>query len=488
MAQILHQSHLSFYSSNDYSGANDCRSSSAPNDCKSPLDPPPTHYGAVTEARAHPLLQTLPLDDNHTVAFVPSHSRVAVLDRAAQALLTQLPLGGITPDIATIEAIHLFQELGLVTAGNGSVPVLHESNTLTAWLHVTNACNLRCRYCYLNKTNEVMSEHTARAAIDAIVRSALASGFHSILLKYAGGEATLALPLVASMHAYAQQQARHHGITLYAGLLSNGTTLDPDKLAILRKLGIQLMISLDGLGDSNDTQRLTVGGQATAHSVLKGIDQAITAGVIPTVAITVTGQSVAGLPALIGWLLERDLRFSISFYRENDCSNSYAQLRLDEARIIEGMRAAYAAIARNPPPWSVLDALLDRTDLSAPHSHTCAAGNNYLVIDHHGNIAKCQMLMHQPVARVEDEHPLALIRADQIGLQNMSVDDKEGCRGCQWRYWCAGGCAVATFRATGRYDIQSPNCAIYKALYPDLLRLEGARLLYWHSRLANASS
>ncbi len=147
-----------------------------------------------------------------------------------------------------------------------------------------------------------------------------------------------------------------------------------------------------------------------------------------------------------------------------------------------GGRSAAGAVARNPSRWSVLDALLDRADLSAPHQHTCAAGRSYLVIDHYGRVAKCQMLLDQPLANVRDANPLALICADQVGLQNVPVDQKEACRACEWRYWCAGGCAVATFRATGRYDLQSPNCAIYKALYPELLRLEGQRLLYWFAQ------
>ena len=62
-------------------------------------------------------------------------------------------------------------------------------------------------------------------------------------------------------------------------------------------------------------------------------------------------------------------------------------------------------------------------------------------------------------------------------MRNLAVEEKEGCRDCTWRYWCSGGCAVATFRATGRYDIKSPNCNIYKAIYPEALRLEGLRLL-----------
>ena len=36
---------------------------------------------------------------------------------------------------------------------------------------------------------------------------------------------------------------------------------------------------------------------------------------------------------------------------------------------------------------------------------------------------------------------------------------------------------VATFAATGRFDVRSPNCRIYKSIYPEAVRLEGLRLL-----------
>ncbi len=48
---------------------------------------------------------------------------------------------------------------------------------LTAWLHVTNACNLRCPYCYVNKSAEGMDEPTGRAAVEAVIRSAIEHGF-----------------------------------------------------------------------------------------------------------------------------------------------------------------------------------------------------------------------------------------------------------------------------------------------------------------------
>jgi uncharacterized protein len=32
------------------------------------------------------------------------------------------------------------------------------------------------------------------------------------------------------------------------------------------------------------------------------------------------------------------------------------------------------------------------------------------------------------------------------------------------------------YRAAGRYNAKSPNCRIYQALYPEIIRLEGLRL------------
>lgn len=134
-------------------------------------------------------------------------------------------------------------------------------------------------------------------------------------------------------------------------------------------------------------------------------------------------------------------------------------------------------IAARPPRYSLLSTLLDRTNLGVSHRQTCGVGENYLVFDQSGNVAMCQMLIDQPVTTADAPDPLARLRADQSGVRNLPVEEKEGCRCCGWRYWCAGGCPVATYRAAGRYDVRSPNCRIYKALYPDLLRLEGLRLL-----------
>jgi uncharacterized protein len=150
---------------------------------------------------------------------------------------------------------------------------------------------------------------------------------------------------------------------------------------------------------------------------------------------------------------------------------------LSEQRIIHAMQSAYQVIAENLPRRSLLGSLLDRANLAAPHQHTCGVGRNYLVIDHTGQVSKCQMDMAHPITDIRASDPLFEVRADQAGLQNIAVEDKEGCRECAWQHWCTGSCPLYTYRVTGRYDVKSPNCNIYQTLFPEVLRLEGLRLL-----------
>jgi uncharacterized protein len=353
----------------------------------------------------------------------------------------------------------------------------NSSSPLTAWLHLTDRCNLRCDYCYLPHVREDMSPETGRAAIDATFRSAIANGFKQVKLKYAGGEPLLRFPLIVELHQYAQKQAEEHGLSLEGVVLSNGTLLTESVISTLQSLGLRLMISLDGLGAYHDSHRRYAGGRGSFADVAEAVDLALAHGLTPNISVTVSSRTADGLPDVMAWILERDLPFSLNFYRENDLSASHEDMRLDEQKIINGMLAAFKVIEENLPRRPFLGGIIDRANLSVSHTHTCGVGQNYLVFDQNGQVAKCQMHIRKPITDIHVADPLAVIRADQIGIQNISVEEKEGCKTCEWKHWCAGGCPLATYRATGRYDVKSPNCHIYKALFPEALRLEGLRLL-----------
>jgi uncharacterized protein len=349
-------------------------------------------------------------------------------------------------------------------------------HTLTAWLHITNACNLRCGYCYVQKSSQAMDEKVGRQAVDAVFRSAVAHGFQQVKLKYAGGEATLNFSFILALHDYAQTLASQHSLELDGVVLSNGVNLTDDMIEALCSRQIRLMISLDGIGEYHDRQRHFMNGRGTFGHIERTLDRLAAHQLVPSISITVTGQNAAGLPSIVDYVLQRGLPFTINFYRQHTASPQ-TDLVYEEDQVIAAMRETFAVIETNLPPYSLLGALVDRARLDVPHNRACGAGHSYMVIDQHGGIAKCQMELAQKIADVTNHDPLHLIHSDTIGVQNAPIDERPDCQGCTWRYWCAGGCPALTHRATGRYDAQSPNCRIYQALFPEVLRLEGLRLL-----------
>ncbi len=377
------------------------------------------------------------------------------------------------------EGAAFFFQAGFLQAPEqaSSTRTAEQEDTLTSWLHITNACNLRCQYCYIEKTNESMTDDTARKAVDAVFRSAKKQGFKRVVLKYAGGEATLRTSSVLEVHDYALKQAQLQGLELSAHILSNGVVFPLHTIREFAKRSIGISISLDGINSVNDSQRSFANGLGSFQYVDRTIKRLLANGIIPHILVTISQRNLSGLADLMDYILCHNLTFSLNYYRDNECSTSIRDLQFSDKQMIKTMRNVFALIENHLPKRSLLDALVDKATLSTMHQHTCGVGRNYLVINQHGGIAKCQADSKQIVTTIDDEDPLQTIRSDTKGIQNIASAEKEGCKTCDWRFWCSGGCPLLTYRTTGRFDVKSPNCHIYQALIPEALRLEALRLL-----------
>lgn len=420
------------------------------------------------------------LPNHYELILASSASGLAVLNAPAQRVLDAFAQPcTLSQAIAALDAIapaHVaraareFAALGLLQpVGGGVAPTRAQPPTLTAWLHITNACNLRCAYCYVTKSNEKMDARTGIAAVDAIFRSAQAHGFRAVKLKYAGGEPTLNFSLVLKLHAHARQLADSSGLELREVLLSNGVVLTDAMLDTLRDAQIRLMLSLDGIGAVNDTQRRSVDGRGSYARIAQTIDRAQARGIIPHLSITVTTQNVHHLAETVAFALERDLPFNLNFARDQHVSST---------ALIRGVHAAFTVIEANLPRHSLLG-MLDRARFDQPHAYPCGVGQTYVVIDHRGRVARCQMNLTRAVGDVWHDDPLTVVQNARGDFANVPVEQKEKCRDCTWKYWCAGGCPLLAARSAGRSNAPSPYCEAYKVLYPELVRLEGLRLLRW---------
>lgn len=447
----------------------------------------PATFAPGIHLRTPSNLIVLDLDHGHKICLSPE-TPLTVLNRPAMDLFSFIDRQTSIHTIPSywqaswgMESIRssLNKMLGLgllVPERTASTCQVEREATLCCWLHLTDRCNLRCDYCYLSHHGVDMPAQVGYAAIEAVARSAQAHGYRRIKLKYSGGEPLLRFSLLTQLHLYAQAVASQYDLDLDGVVLSNGTLLTPEMLKIMRALNVRLMISVDSL-DPSFGQRPYSSGATSGADARQAVDMALDHGLVPNISITVSNRNAPHLAELVAWILERDLPFGLNLYRSNDLSSRHGDLELQEEVIITSMLTTFETIAANLPQRSLLASLADRVNLSRPHLRPCAAGHSYLVVDQHGQVAKCQMDMGNAVTDVHDRDPLAAVRRSSPGMSNPAVTDKPGCQSCRWRFWCAGGCPLVAHRATGQYAQKSPNCNIYQALIPEVLRLEGLRLL-----------
>ena len=426
------------------------------------------------------------IDDYYVVMNPEASASIVIMNQSSMDLLNKFENPAKITDVTSLstrqsDAIEIIEKMAensfILPVGAKKKVIENQPETLTAWLHLTNDCNLDCSYCYVNKNSEFMDLKTGLKSIETVVQSAKENKFNKVKFKYAGGEPTLNFELLVQLHRYALQIGQAASLDVRGVVLSNGIGLTTSMLQTIRDLNLNLMISLDGLEEFNDTQRFFVNGSGSFDAVRRSVVRILDVGISPMVSITLSKKNLAGIPNLVKFLLDSEIVFTLNFYRPKTLGQSIFMHEFEDDEIIKTLDQVYAIIGDNLPDYSLLGNLIDRANLNNLHTHACGVGSSYLVITHKGQISKCHMELETQLGNVYVSDPVNVIKKDSIGIRNLSVDEIKDCEKCDWRYVCAGGCPKITFEYTNHYDKRSPYCHIYKSIIPSVVRLEGKRLI-----------
>ncbi len=148
----------------------------------------------------------------------------------------------------------------------------HEIKALC--LHVSHDCNLRCKYCFADEgayhsVREVMSEETAKAAIDFLLRE---SGNRRVLeVDFFGGEPLMNLDVVKATVYYAKEEGAKRGKKFLFTTTTNGLLLDDDTIDFFNQEMENVVLSLDGRKEVHDAVRKTVNGKGSFDVVIEKI-------------------------------------------------------------------------------------------------------------------------------------------------------------------------------------------------------------------------
>ena len=376
------------------------------------------------------------------------------------------------------QAASLFYQAGFLTDAQTNEmtwPTPSMRHPLESWLFLTRACNMACAHCFVSKDPRQMSLETGLQAVERLFQLAEQHGHPGVKIKYAGGEPTLRWDLVTALHERASILSQQSELPLIEILVTNGAALSRSRLDYLKSENINLSLSLDGFGEGHDRQRPFVNGQPSFERIFRSLEMALTMGLRPYLTITLTSLNLDDLPALTEFALKNHLSINWNFYRPHFSGDPLVP---KHPGLITALQKGLKVIEENLPDYPFLDRLIDRSNFGMAHEHVCGAGRNYLSVDYDGRVLPCHMLSGANQVGI----PLRILSKTHFDdFENPAVDEREGCRTCEWRYWCAGGCPILAGQSNGHEATQSPYCQVYKAVYPELARLKGLQILALNS-------
>ncbi len=319
----------------------------------------------------------------------------------------------------------------------------------TLVLHVTDACNLDCVYCYRSirkqgaRHQRTMDAATARAAIDLLFEHS--GSCQEVVVVFFGGEPFLNVELISTTAAYARQKAHETGKIVQFAVTTNGTLLTPEAVRCIDEYHIGVTVSIDGYDAIHDRARPFADGSASSPRVLEGLNTLFAQrGLRPVAARVTVTQHPEAVPEILAFLLEQGFT-EVGFAPVTSVDTAF-QLSDDG---MHTLLASFRSLAEDFLSRARRDEVLGFSNLidllvilhqGEIKDYPCGAGLGLFAVAPDGRLYICQRLTdeeHCCMGTVTDgfdrEH-VVRFRA------NVMAKRHEQCRRCWVRKICAGGC------------------------------------------------
>ncbi len=359
-------------------------------------------------------------------------------------------------------------------------------NYLILWTYLTNQCNYRCTYCFVNKTIEEMSDKTIDLLLKKVVVANKKLKYSEILLNFAGGEPLLKFESIVKINELIKKYNKKKKLFKIV-LTTNGSLLTEKIASFFQKEQIYVAISLDGLGKANDETRKLANGKGTFLLTRKGIDIAKRYDILRRgILITITNKNIKKTLDLVRYALENNIKFCLQFFKETNayCKGDgimYTKEFINSyKKILKYIYRFYKEHHINESP-TLHNVLLNRIVFTGRYnvSHfNCTSGENYFSVLHTGAITASPSTSF-PLSNLSNANPIE--KAQKVSSQlykEASVEYIDACKDCKWKYICSGGCKLERQQIYKDLKKRSEQkCRIYQTLIPFILKLEGKRVL-----------
>ncbi|MCX6732686.1 MAG: radical SAM protein [Candidatus Roizmanbacteria bacterium] len=353
---------------------------------------------------------------------------------------------------------------------------------LIFWIDITNQCNFRCTYCFVDKKKEVLNIDKFEKFLDRLSELRKKYQYTKLNFILSGGEPLLYFDTLKKVVTLINRfEKKQKNLSVDKNVITNGTLLTHTNVAFLKENKIHVNISLDGIGKYNDlTRKFTKGNMSTFPYIMKGIKLAKSEGVLGVIATTVTSKNIEHLSKFSRFLVKEGIKFQFQFYKESSQFCRENPLALTDKSIEYYLRAIKTVYSM----YKIQDIQKKVTSfIDLDHSNTpttvtkqgCSAGNIEYTVTTNCEIKVCPASeVAIPFEKAFDF--IAAIREKNSEFVNFSIDSNPVCKKCLWKYQCKGRCKLEMMRS-GKLNEIPQRCTFYKKLYPLIIKLEAERIV-----------
>jgi uncharacterized protein len=341
-------------------------------------------------------------------------------------------------------------------------------------LWVTTDCNLRCRYCYASGGDkaEYMDWQVAKQALDIMLSHS--DGFK---IQFAGGEPLLNIDLIEQVVGYTQ------GMGIRYQLQTNATLITDKVAKNLKRLAVDVGVSLDGLPAINDPLRPFADGYGSTAATIAGLKNLRAADIRLGLTCVLSADNVAGLSGLVelaSYLgnidgISLDLLRLVGRARKSSAkqadpilaarSVSAALRRADELALMGGSRVRFREVKR-------MRYLLSH---GIRRQHRCYfdAGQS-LMVKPNGDAYPCASLANFPEFYLGNilEEGFTDELGDNLQRCRQLITSPDYCLTCPDHSLCGGPCLAQTYAQQLAGEMKLTECYIKRAFINYVRRKE----------------
>lgn len=351
---------------------------------------------------------------------------------------------------------------------------------------VTDACNLKCQYCFMDalpSSGKTPAKETAELFIDRIAeyRVKLKTPYQFVI-EFTGGEPLVNYPLIRYTIEYANKK---YGdlLNVHYCLQSNLTLLTEEMIEFFKENDVGLGISYDGFKSIQDKQRPLVNGKGSFQLVESAINKLIK--LYPksfgSTITVITENGINVMPEISLYLyaagfLNIALKPVSTLGRASDKKRNSTYVNA----FTEGLYKILDTVIT--PLFEEKGSILRERNLELTFSHLlrskrghmcertpCGGAHNICVVSPEGKVYSCNQSIGNEKFLMGDIfsnsfHEM-LNSKISIEFKSRAIKNISNCSSCEISGWCGTSCPYETYMNSGSLYEHPSECSLIKQRY-----------------------